>query len=110
MSAMTKAIIRAYRARLSTRPDGETHVMDARGITHVVRGETWQITDWGSQASDGDEEYAPVLSNRGYAVPTWNDVDCMACLTRTQTEDDFDRYSYSASVYDAQLAKARSGP
>lgn len=109
MSAVTRAIIRAYRARLSIRPDGETHVMDVRGITHVVHGEApWQRTGCGINVHDGnsDDEDIPMLSNKSNAMPTWNSVDCMACLTRSRAYDDHLDYAYTASIYDAELAKA----
>ncbi len=80
---MTRAIVLAYRSVLSMRLDGEIHVVDARGITHVVLGKSpWKTTGCGVDIHDNYDDYMPMFSNKEDARPTWNDVDCITCLKR----------------------------
>lgn len=80
MSLATRAIIAGYRAELSTRPDGQTRVMDACKVTHeVVDGKTC----CGLYIHIGHDR--PMFGNKGDAVPTWDDVNCMTCLTKEKS-------------------------
>jgi predicted phosphatase len=86
MSLATREIIRRYRAELSTRPDGATHVMDSLGISHVVLGVPPKLITACRIVVEDDRDIHPLLIHENHgarlAIPTWNDVDCMACLRR----------------------------
>lgn len=86
MSLVTRAIILSYRAELSARPDGRTHVMDIHGITHIVLGVSPYRRTACKVVVEDDRDMCPVFTYASngtrQAVPTWNDVDCMTCLAR----------------------------
>ncbi len=76
MSLILKRIIRDYRAVISSRPDGEIHIRDNEGITHVVTGHGLEDTLITACS------YVANICVGSPVIITWDPVNCMTCLIK----------------------------
>lgn len=85
MSLAIREIVADYHAELSARPDGQVHVMDVNRITHRI-----VFTTMNNARVDCNHVYVHshlnptrlAMGNGPDVIPTWNDVDCMTCITK----------------------------
>lgn len=85
MSKALRAVVARYRQEPSPRPDGATHARDDVGITHAME---FVKSSCGRQISfwDGLTTLEGLArSGCGAIMPTWDEVDCMACVAARTT-------------------------
>lgn len=86
MSTALRAVIVRYRREPSPRPDRASHARDDLGITHAMETDERRnrFSSCGRQISDTGDDFTILAgtprTGARVLVPTWDEVDCMACI------------------------------